>query len=271
MSVALAATLHDPRGDLRAFAATALPDLLRLYQGLVVVATEESDPALLEGLAGAGATVEISPGAYSEVGGKRLDAVRRAATLAPAVHLCDFDRLLHWWHVARAELVEVLDQLPRVDLLLLGRTARAWSTHPTSQLETEQAANRAVSILYGRPVDVCSGSRGLSRRAVAYLERQSRVRTVGSDAEWPLLLRYAGGFSRAERETEGLEFETGDRFPEQIRRAGGHAAWLAELDRDAERWVERTRIASVIVEAALDTVRRVTGDAVKIGAASNGQ
>lgn len=270
MSVALAATLHDPRGDLSPFVAPALPDLRRLYQGLVIVATAESDPALLEGLARAGVVVEISPGAYSEVGGKRLDAVRRAATMAPAIHLCDFDRLLHWWHVARAELVDVLDQLSRVDLLLLGRTTRAWSTHPASQLETEQAANRAVSILYGRPVDVCSGSRGLSRRAVAYLEAHSRVRTVGSDAEWPLLLRNAGGFSRAERETEGLEFETGDRFPNEIRRAGGHAAWLAELDGDAARWVERTRIASVIVEAALETVRRVTGGALETGTVTNG-
>lgn len=269
MSVALAATLHDPRGDLTPFAAQALPDLVRLYQGLVIVATEETEPALLEGLARAGAIVEISPGAYEQVGGKRLDAVLRAATIAPAVHLCDFDRMLHWWHVARAELIEVLGRISRVDLLLLGRTARAWSTHPACQLETEQAANRAVSILYGRPADVCSGSRGLSRRAVAYLETHSRVRTVGSDAEWPLLLRNADGFSRAELETEGLEFETGDRFPDEIRRAGSHAAWLAELDRDATRWIERTRIASVIVETALETARRIAGDTIEIGTVNN--
>ena len=30
------------------------------------------------------------------------------------------------------------------DLLILGRTARAWATHPAVQVETEQLANRAI-------------------------------------------------------------------------------------------------------------------------------
>lgn len=270
MTVALAATLHDPDGQLSNFLAPALPDLQRLYARLVIVASETTDPTLLDTLAWGGATVEISPGGYDDVGGKRLDAVRRAAAVAPHVHLCDFDRLLHWWQVERAELARVLARIAGADLLLLGRTARAWATHPACQVETEQAANRAVSMLYGRPVDVCSGSRGVSERAVAYLATHSRVRSVGSDAEWPLLLRYAGGFNRMEWATEGLEFETGDRFPDDVRRAGGHAAWLAELDREPARWVARTRIASTIIEAALETARRAGCDRAASGMVSDG-
>lgn len=259
MTVALASTLHDPAGALLPLLTAAQLELPRLYDGLVIVATAETNPELLDTLAWAGATVEISPGSYDEVGGKRLVAVRRAADLAPAVHLCDFDRLLHWWHVARDELADVIAAIARVDLLLLGRTDRAWGTHPAVQRETEQLANRAFSALYGRPADVCSGSRGLSRRAVEYLVVHSRVRTVGSDAEWPLLLQAAGRFDCAERDTEGLEFETGDRFPDEIGLAGGYAAWLDALDRDPRRWTERTRIAATIVEAAIETVRRANG------------
>ncbi|MFN8537454.1 MAG: hypothetical protein U0232_08270 [Thermomicrobiales bacterium] len=51
--------------------------------------------------------------------------------------------------------------------------------------------------------------------------------------------------------TEGLEFETADRFPDEVARAGGLAAWNAARDREADRWVFRTRLAGDIVAGAL--------------------
>ena len=142
------------------------------------------------------------------------------------------------------------------DLLILGRTERAWATHPANQIETEGLANRAVSHFYGEEVDICSGSRGLSRRAVAYLAAHGRERSVGTDAEWPLLLRAAPDFRCAQLLTEGLEFETGDRHPEEVARAGGLTGWNATLDRDAARWTFRVRLADDIVGAALRTAAR---------------
>lgn len=250
MSVALASTLHDPEGALLPLLRPALPDLTRRYAGLAILATSDTAPAMLELLATAGATIEHQPSDYAAVGSRRLAAVRSAAWLAPAVHLCDFDRLLHWWRHYPDELAAVGEQVARVDLLLLGRTARAWATHPANQRETEQLANRAVSLLYGEEVDICSGSRGLSRRAVAYLAARSREHGVGTDAEWPLLLRDAPGFVREQRLVEGLAFETADRYPEEVAAAGGLAAWNAMLDRDPARWTFRTRVAAEIVAAA---------------------
>lgn len=254
--VALASTLHDPEAATLPFLRDALPDLARRYAGLVIFATEETPASMTEPLLAAGAAVTRHPSDYREIGRRRLGAVREAAALAPAVHLCDFDRLLHWWHYWRDELDAVLARLPTVDLLILGRTERAWATHPAHQLETEQAANRAVSHLYGANVDICSGSRGLSRRAVDYLAAHSTVRDVGADGEWPLLLRRAGGFRCEQLLTEGLEFETADRYPEEVRRAGGLAAWNAANDRDPARWTFRTRLAADIVAGALHAVRQ---------------
>lgn len=249
--VALAATLHDPGcADLAATIAAA-GDLARRYVGIVIFATEETPGRALEPLVAAGAAVTTQPNDFRAIGAWRLGAVRAAAALAPAVHLCDFDRLLHWWHRWPGELDAVLAQLPDHDLLLLGRSERAWATHPAHQRETEQLANRVISRLYGAEVDVCSGSRGLSRRAVAYLAGHSRARDVGTDGEWPVLLRRAGGFRCAHLPTEGLEFETGDRFPTEIARAGGLAAWNAARDRDADRWTLRTRLAGDIIAGAL--------------------
>lgn len=255
-AVALASTLHDPHAADLASTVAALPELARRYAGMVIFATEETSPRALAPLIAAGATVTIHPTDYGEIGWRRLGAVRRAATLAPAIHLCDFDRLLHWWHHWRDELDAVLARIPTADLLILGRTARAWATHPANQLETEQLANRVVSHFFGAEVDICSGSRGLSRRAVDYLAAHGREHSVGTDAEWPLLLGRAEGLRWAQLLTEGLEFETGDRFPEEVARAGGLAGWNAGLDRDAARWTFRTRLAGDIVAAALRTAGR---------------
>ncbi|MGN6699866.1 MAG: hypothetical protein ACTHMR_17070, partial [Thermomicrobiales bacterium] len=211
-AVALASTLHDPTAaDLPALRA-ALPDLAHRYARMVIYATEETPDCVLEPLRAAGAAVSCHPGAYSGIGGRRLGAVREAATYAPAVHLCDCDRLLHWHHYFSDELTAVLARIPQTDLLLLGRTERAWATHPAQQIETEQLANRVVSRIFGADVDICSGSRGLSRRAIDYLAAHSRERSVGTDGEWPVLLLRAGGLRWDQLLTEGLEFETADRY-----------------------------------------------------------
>ncbi|MGN6655687.1 MAG: hypothetical protein ACTHJ9_10145 [Rhodanobacter sp.] len=250
-AVALASTLHDPTAaDLPALRA-ALPDLAHRYARMVIYATEETPDCVLEPLRAAGAAVSCHPGAYSGIGGRRLGAVREAATYAPAVHLCDFDRLLHWHHHYPDELTAVLARISQTDLLLLGRTERAWATHPAQQIETEQLANRVVSRIFGADVDICSGSRGLSRRAIDYLAAHSRERSVGTDGEWPVLLLRAGGLRWDQLLTEGLEFETADRYQDEVARAGGLAAWNAARDRDAAGWTFRVRLAGDIILAAL--------------------
>jgi hypothetical protein len=255
-AVALASTIHDPHAaDLPSLLA-ALPDLTERYARMVIFATVETPDCVLAPLIAAGAQVTKHPTAYAEIGWRRLGAVRQAAELAPAVHLCDFDRLLHWWHNYPEELDATLARIASADLLLLGRTARAWATHPANQIETEGLANRITSQFYGAEVDVCSGSRGLSRRAVAYLAEHGQEHSVGTDAEWPLLLHRAGEFRCEQILTEGLEFESGDRFPEEIAQDGGLAAWNAANDRDSARWIFRTRLAADIVAAAVRAASR---------------
>lgn len=255
-AVALASTLHDPHAaDLPSLIA-ALPDLAARYAGIVIFATVETPEAAYAPLLAHGARVTRHLTDYREIGWRRLGAVRAAAELAATVHLCDFDRLLHWWHHWPGELDAILAALPEADLTLLGRTERAWATHPANQIETERLANRLTSQLYGAEIDVCSGSRGLSRRAIAYLSEHGRERSVGTDGEWPILLGRAGQFRCAQILTEGLEFESGDRFPAEIAAAGGLDAWNAINDRDAARWTFRTRLAGDIAAAALRVAAR---------------
>ena len=55
------------------------------------------------------------------------------------------------------------------------------------------------------------------------------------DVAWPLFLLSRGGFSAQYLETEGAEFETGDRYGPEIAAAGGQDLWLRAVDADPRR------------------------------------
>ena len=47
--------------------------------------------------------------------------------------------------------------------------------------------------------------------------------------------------------TEGLEFETADRYPAEIAAAGSVGAWIATLDASPQQWLLRMQVATLEV------------------------
>ena len=166
-------TVHDPDNSLYALTERLLPDIAPAYAGIIArcsVATDEATLALLDGL---GAQVQRETDA--PIGAQYLGLVRRAAleagirTGALHIHLCDFDRLLHWQMSYPDELRSVIDDISAHDFVVLGRTERAFATHPDYQVQTERLSNHVFRLAAGQTWDVSSGSRGMSRRAAAWL------------------------------------------------------------------------------------------------------
>jgi hypothetical protein len=187
-----------------------------------------------------------------EIGQVRRRALRAGLEAGRALlQMCDFDRALHWVAHYPGELDAVIAEIAEYDLLVLGRTERAWATHPPYQAKTEPLFNKVFALTTGLAWDVGAGSRGFSRRGAEKLLELSREPTVGIDAEWPLLLLGQEGFSVGFRACEGLEFETADRFAAEIEAAGGYAAWEAEMSADPVRWVFRMRLGLLIAEAVV--------------------
>lgn len=58
-----------------------------------------------------------------------------------------------------------------------------------------------------------------------------------------------GGFSCGYLATEGLEFETTDRYGTEALEAGGQAQWLAQRDQNPRQWINRLKMAHVELEA----------------------
>jgi hypothetical protein len=253
--VALAVTVHDPGRRLVGMIESHLPALIARYAAVSAYCTRDTAPAILDRLRAHNVWVQVDgsePTGIEGIGAVRRAAVRAGLQAGTAhLQLCDFDRALHWVAHYPAELEAVLAEIPAYDLLVLGRTARAWATHPAYQAETEPLFNKVFALVSGLDWDVGAGSRGLSRRGAETLLALSQDDSVGTDAEWPLLLLRQPGFHVSQRLCEGLEFETADAFGPEIEAAGGYAAWEAQMSADPRRWVFRLRLALFIAEAAL--------------------
>lgn len=256
MTRLLVATLHDADSRLYAQSTRLLPQIAQLYDGIAVVTTATTAQPSVELLRGYGAHVRHqshdAPTGLPWLGRSRREALAFGVEVgADWLHFCDWDRLLHWAEYHPAELEQVAATLDRYDCTVHGRTARAFASHPRVQFDTEAIVNRVFELVSGCPWDVTAVSRGLSLQAAAFIATNSTDDSVGSDASWMLLLLREERFSMSYLQTEGLEFETADRYQDQIAAAGGLAAWIAAIDADPHQWALRLEVALLEVKSAL--------------------
>jgi hypothetical protein len=258
--VALAATHYDPEGRMAEQITRILPALTRVFGGLAIQAAYASQPGTLDRLRAAGALVrqEAVPefNGLPSLGGARRSALELALQLdTQHILFCDFDRVLHWAEYHPDELARVVAAIAAHDFTVLGRTARAFASHPRIQRDTEAIINHVYSLASGSTWDVTAAARGISRRAAAAILDGCPDQTIGTDVSWPLFLQRADGFALGYIATEGLEFETADRFGDQIEQAGGLANWIAQLDRSPQQWAFRLELARIEVESAVPYLR----------------
>jgi hypothetical protein len=261
----LAVTHHDAEGRMLEQAQRVLPRLAAHYAGIAVQATTQSEPRGLELLRAHGADVRVEPPGTRDglmsVGQARREALMQALELgAECVHLCDYDRALHWAEFHNDELAQVVARLPAHDFTVLGRTRRAFDSHPRVQRDTERIINDLFAAAFGQAWDVTAASRGLTRAAADWLAAHSDDDTIGNDCSWPIMLRRTP-LRLGYIVTDGLEFETADRFGEAIAAAGGRTQWMDRLDADPRAWAMRLELARIEVESiASATELRVTND-----------
>jgi hypothetical protein len=259
MTVALALIQYDPHGLLFDQTGRVLPQLQQVFSDIAVYANIATAAPSIEYLTQHGVRVraEAVEEGFSVIGKFRRAAVEFALQgPCPFIIYCDFDRILHWMEYHPAELHHVAQRIAHYDFTILGRTPRAFATHPRIQRDTEAIINHVferVSALAssGRAWDTGAGARGLSRRAAEAIVNGCLDDAISNDVTWPLCLQQRGDFSLGYLETEGLEFETPDRFLAEVARAGGVAQWSEQLDDDPQHWAMRLELARIEVAAML--------------------
>jgi hypothetical protein len=253
LDVALATTHHDPQGRLYEHIRAALPRVRAVFDSLAVIHTSATHRPSLDLLAAAGVHIMQQPPGSEGV--EKLGAARRAViarafqTGAPFVMYCDLDRALHWAAFYADELGKVVARIPEHDFTVVGRTPRAFASHPRLQRDTERVVNDVYAAISGNRWDMTAAARGLSRRAADVLFEGCTEDTIGVDVAWPLHIQQRTQLPLGYLEADGLEFETADRYKGDVAAAGGLARWLEQLDRDPRRWVRRLELARMELEA----------------------
>ncbi|MGI9253220.1 MAG: hypothetical protein ACR2J8_05705 [Thermomicrobiales bacterium] len=226
---ALAATLHDPDARMLPLLEQHAP-LLASYAAAAIAITHATTPNVATLLRERGVNL-VSGG--PDVGAARRDAIA-AASHAARTHdvLCiDFDRWLHWAGCYPDELLALPGKLrkrrPAPWYACVGRTPRAWKTHPAVQQACEAPTNRALSIAAEQDLDATAGCSWLSPEGVVIVLSHSTEATNATDLEWPGFILRHDPLRLTGIRVEGLEFETPDFYPREIAAAGGRDAWIA--------------------------------------------
>ena len=154
----------------------------------------------------------------------------------------DFDRLLHWLHSYPGELKDVLLEHGDLNYLQVERSPRAFETHPETQKRTETIVNEMGSKILGfqETIDLISVCFLLHGDMVHKLLQTEDHTDVGFYGAWPLLFHgWTSPTNRSHVKTEGLEWETPDRFTEEIEEEG-FQSWNQKFQSRKE-WKKRVR------------------------------
>lgn len=252
-STALVSTLHDPAGASLPFLDRSdVKDALRRYPVVSVAATVATNAEVTARLQDLGVQV---------VEGGPTGVARRAALAAIPPELAssniDFDRWLHWLIAWPEELGNLSARIERVVArqkvapwcVVLGRTARAFATHPQVQRLPETATNRTLSLVAEKPLDAVSGGVWLSPEARELILASSIEESAATDLEWAgLVLRQDPARLHGLR-FEGLEWETPDFHAAAISDAGGLEPWVRATFDTPAMWTSRLQLAAASVSA----------------------
>lgn len=207
-----------------------------VFKSVIVVVTPETHPNTKSILSGLG--FEVYEGEDTVISTYKT-ALKHTSTKGPEkIFSCDFDRILHWINTYPQELIKITKTSDRSDFLLIGRTARAFKTHPKTQIETESIADQLSSKLLGfrQTRDIISACWRLTPTLAETLLHLPTRNRYGFYAEWPI-----HAWQHADNphyiEAEGLEWETPDRYREEIEKMG-YETWLQSFQAPRE-WEKR--------------------------------
>ena len=236
-------TLHDPEFRLKDLLKSTLPKIKELFVKGIICLTPYTPNEVLSFLLNEGFIAIVEPS------DKHIDTYRTAIRTAldnidnptfQRIFHIDFDRLIHWIHSYPEELTNILKDHQDVEYLHIGRTFRAFETHPSTQKKTEIIVNEIGSKILGlkNPIDIISVCYAFTKELGEKILMVNNSTKLGFYGSWPV---YFWNFANSKRyvEVEGHEWETPDRFKDEIDEIGIEK-WMIQLQ-SPEEWDKRVR------------------------------
>ena len=124
----------------------------------------------------------------------------------------DLDRLLFWLEKYPKELVKAINSIKNLsdnEFLSIGRTKKAWDSHPDYQKIPELKTNRAISKELGFSVDITNGCYSFPRKIGHLIDRKALGSKAGvSDVEWLMISKVYAKAKIHAIFVDGLAWET---------------------------------------------------------------
>ena len=150
----------------------------------------------------------------------------------------DFDRLIHWVNNYPDELINILNESLKYEYLHIGRTIRAFKTHPLTQTTTENIVNKVGSkvLKFKNTRDILSACSFFTKLLAQKIINVKTITDTGFYCTWPVLFWYLAK-NKKYIEVDGQEWETPDKFEKEIKEIGFHN-WLDQFQTN-EEWEKR--------------------------------
>ena len=252
MSVTLTCT-WNPRGETTRLI-NLYPQLIETYLGISIVLPPNADLAQIDPLKTLdNVTLEFSP---DWSWGRYLALKKALETDAEYIHYADLDRLVRWVETQPAEWQRTITFIQHCDCVVIGRTEKAWNSHPQAIRQTEKISNQVFSHLLDKSLDLSAGSKGFSRRAIEFIMANTQPgRALGTDAEW-IMLAHRGGFQIESLLVDGLDWESADRYQDRAASIQTQLQTAQNYDAQAQNWELRVQVALEIIQSGLDAIKR---------------
>jgi len=217
-----------------------------LFISAYVAYTPRTQPQLIKRLQSEGyGTIK----AGSTVVSAYQAALRRPLNDEDNILYCDFDRALHWIKNYPDELKALAQSPLDNDYILIGRTSRAFLTHPETQVTTERIGNIVASKTLGftETRDILGTTWIMTPEMASMILRREAVNKFGFYTDWPMTL-WRSAKKPLYLEREGLEWETPDRYQDEIR-SQGYEKWRTGYQ-TAQEWRKRVEMLKDFIESS---------------------
>ncbi|MFX1276096.1 MAG: hypothetical protein ACFFBP_04250 [Promethearchaeota archaeon] len=226
--IILTSTYHDPEFRLKQELKSALPKIKLLFKKRIVCLTpamnEESTAFLKEeGFIVRTCQTDRRIDTYKLAYQTAIENIKNS--VMERIMYVDFDRLIHWINLYPDELQKTINNID-IDNLHVGRTSRAFNTHPATQKETEIIVNEFGSKILGfnETKDIISVCHVITKELAEKILSLRNKTNSGFYCTWPILV-WSWADSNKYIEVEGLEWETPDRYKNDIVNKG-YKKWL---------------------------------------------
>ncbi|GHA12606.1 hypothetical protein GCM10007989_03850 [Devosia pacifica] len=230
---ALAVALHDPQGKLAGPIETHAETLSQLFSTVAVNLSTATSEKVVAALANIKATrLTRHKPEESAIGRFRRESIALVLD-QPSVFYTDLDHLLRWIEADIGSLSRTLSSKPNADMLVIGRSERAFSAEPERLQQTERLVNHVHALITGEQYDLMFAMRRMTADVARMIVETSKVDSLANDAEWPLRAR-ALGFRVEYTECDALYYRTLEDYGR-----------LADtLDDDPLQWIRRIEFAA---------------------------